>query len=103
MVKMASSRQIPAPTSRRKGRWAGAGGCLRLREDPLLDLDEEEVVRRPPDEEEAERFPPDFFCDVAIVFEILSQDMNERGSYAAGTRVKPVRLSTRNTPPAIQQ
>ena len=75
MVKMASSRQIPAPTSRRKGRWAGAGGCLRLREEPLLDLDEEEAVRRPPDEDEAERLPPVFFCDVAIAFEILSQEI----------------------------
>ena len=64
-----------APTSRGKGRWAGAGGCLRLREEPLLDLDEEEAVRRPPDEDEAERLPPVFFCDVAIAFEILSQEI----------------------------
>ena len=81
--------QTTAPTSRRKGR--GAGQVLFPRDAVLFPLVEDEV-----------RFPredplllPVFFCVVAIQLSPFQA--------AAGTRVQPIRLSTRNTRPAAQQ
>ena len=95
---MASSRQIAAPTSRRKGR--GAGWAV-FPFPPLLAREEPEavVVRLPP-AEEAERLPPVFFCVVAMCDSFLS------GVWYHGADVwcqKPMKTAMRETIPAAQQ
>ena len=71
-----------------------------------LELELEEAVRRPPDE--AARLPPFFFCVVAINScpfpgNISGPPVGTGADQAAGTRVKPVMLSTRKSAPAPQQ
>ena len=93
---MASSRQTAAPTSRLKGRGAG---WAALPFPPLLDWEEAEAVRFPP-EEEAARLPPVFFCVVAMCDSFLS------GVWCHGADVvyqKPKKIAIREIKPAAQQ